>query len=115
MALSHALIELSGITSPLLHDESGLAALAIAAAGALGLTAHGPPSARSGPRGIAVGLMGHGGHVVLHAEPDTGRVLVDVITPGTTPAGRAVEVIARRLGVALPEGPVGSRESGVTK
>jgi S-adenosylmethionine/arginine decarboxylase-like enzyme len=102
MPLSHALIELTGITNPLLHDESGLAALAIAAGGALGLTAHGPPSARSGPRGIAVGLMGHGGHVVLHAQPNSASILVDIVTPGNTPAGRAVEVIARRLGVAVP-------------
>jgi S-adenosylmethionine/arginine decarboxylase-like enzyme len=102
MALSHILSELTGITSPLLHDESGLSALAIAAGGALGLTAHGPPTARSGPRGIAVGLLGHGGHVVLHSRPDAGCVLVDVVTPGTTHASRALEVIAKRLGVAVP-------------
>jgi S-adenosylmethionine/arginine decarboxylase-like enzyme len=99
---SHTLTELTGITAPLLSDENGLAALAIAAGGALGLTAHGPPTAKSGPRGIAVGLLGHGGHVVLHARPENGSILVDVVTPGTTPAGRAVEVIARRLGVVVP-------------
>jgi S-adenosylmethionine/arginine decarboxylase-like enzyme len=49
-----------------------------------------------------VGLLGHGGHVVLHARPENGSILVDVVTPGTTPAGRAVEVIARRLGVVVP-------------
>lgn len=102
MGISHTIIELTGITNPLLHDESGLAALAIAAGGALGLTAHGPPSARSGPRGIAVGLLGHGGHVVMHARPDNGSILIDIVTPGTTPAARAVEVIARRLGVPAP-------------
>ncbi len=100
--ISHILTELTNVTSPLLHDESGLAALAIAAGGALGLTAHGPPAAKSGPRGIAIGLLGHGGHVVMHVQPDAGSVLVDVVTPGTTPAARAVEVIARRLGVAVP-------------
>jgi S-adenosylmethionine/arginine decarboxylase-like enzyme len=104
MAISHTLTELTGITVPLLHDENGLAALAIAAGGALGLTAHGPPTVRSGPRGIAVGLLGHGGHVVLHAHPESGTILVDVVTPGTTAAGRAVEVIARRLGVVAPAG-----------
>ena len=101
MAISSSLTELTGITSPLLTDESGLAALAIAAGGALGLTAHGPPTAKSGPRGIAVGLLGHGGHVILHAAPAQGSVLVDIVTPGTTPATRAIEVIARRLGVEL--------------
>lgn len=99
---SHTLTELTGITAPLLSDESGLAALAIAAGGALGLTAHGPPAVRSGPRGIAVGLLGHGGHVVFHAHPDNGSILVDVLTPGTTPAARAVEVVARRLGATVP-------------
>src|SRR5262245_56936853 len=101
---SHTLTELTGVTAPLLNDESGLSALAIAACGALGLTAHGPPSAKSGPRGIAVGLLGHGGHVVLHVQPESGSILIDVLTPGPTPASRAVEVIARRLGVAVPAG-----------
>lgn len=99
MAISHTLTELTGITTPLLGDESGLAALVIAAGGALGLTAHGPPTSKSGPRGIAVGLLGHGGHVILHAVPSAGSVLIDIVTPGTTPAARALEVIARRLGV----------------
>jgi S-adenosylmethionine/arginine decarboxylase-like enzyme len=101
MPFSHALTELTGITVPTLADEHALAALAIAAAGAIGLTAHGPPTTRSGPQGIAVGLLGHGGHVVLHARPGGGVCLVDVVTPTSTPPARAVEVIARRLGVAI--------------
>lgn len=98
---SHTFTELTGITTPLLADEHALSALAIAAGGAIGLTAHGPPTARSGPRGLAIGLLGHGGHVVLHAQPEQGQILVDVVTPGTTPPSRAVEVIARRLGVSV--------------
>lgn len=102
MPFSHALTELSGITAPTLADEHALAALAIAAAGAIGLTPHGPPLARSGPQGIAVSLLGHGGHVVLHAHPASGACLVDVVTPNAMPPSRAVEVIARRLGVVVP-------------
>ncbi len=98
--MQHALTELTGITAPTLADEQALAALAIAAAGALGLTPHGPPTTRTGPQGIAVGLLGHGGHIVLHAEPALGRCLVDVVTPNATPPARALEVVARRLGVA---------------
>ena len=98
--MQHALTELTGITAPTLADEPALAALAIAAAGALGLTPHGPPTTRTGPQGIAVGLLGHGGHIVLHAEPALGRCLVDVVTPNATPPARALEVVARRLGVA---------------
>jgi S-adenosylmethionine/arginine decarboxylase-like enzyme len=98
---SHSLTELNGITGPLLGDEAGLAALAIAAAGAIGLNAYGPPTTRAGPRGIAIGLLGHGGHIVLHAVPGEGSVLVDVVTSGTTQPARAVEVIARRLGATV--------------
>lgn len=101
MAFAHHLTELTGITAGILGDEHALAALAIAAAGAIGLNAHGPPTVKSGPFGIAVGLLGHGGHIVLHAEPSNGRCVVDVITPGATAPSRAAEVIARRLGVAL--------------
>lgn len=100
--VAHTITELSGITSPALSDDHALAALAIAAAGAIGLTPHGPPTTRSGPRGIAVGLLGHGGHLVIHAAPEAGSCLVDVVTPGTTPPTRALEVIARRLGVTAP-------------
>jgi len=102
---AHALTELSGISSPTLGDEHALAALAIAAAGAIGLTPHGPPVTRAGPQGIAVSLLGHGGHVVLHARPGSGACLVDVVTPNPTPPARALEVIARRLGVTAPAHP----------
>jgi S-adenosylmethionine/arginine decarboxylase-like enzyme len=101
MTFSHALTELTGITAPTLADERALAALAIAAAGAIGLTAHGPPAICTGPRGIAIGLIGHGGHVVLHAEPAQGSCLVDVVTSSVIPPTRALDVIARRLGVAV--------------
>jgi hypothetical protein len=57
---SHTITDLGGVTTPTLADEQALAALTIAAAGAIGLTAHGPPVTRTGPQGIAVGLLGHG-------------------------------------------------------
>ncbi len=95
----HLLTLLQGITSETLADDHALSALVIAAAGAIGLTPHGPPTARTSPQGIAVGLLGHGGHLVLHAEPAHGRCLVDVVTPGAVAPARALEVIARRLGV----------------
>lgn len=100
--VQHALTEFHGVTAPILADAQALAALTIAAAGALGLTAHGPPTTRTGPQGIAVGLLGHGGHVVLHARPGDGTCLVDVVTPNVAPPSRAFDVVARRLGVTVP-------------
>ncbi len=99
---SHSITDLGGITAPTLADEQALAALTIAAAGAIGLTAHGPPLTRTGPQGIAVGLLGHGGHIILHARPAIGACLVDVLTSGATSPQRGIEVIARRLGVTVP-------------
>ena len=100
----HQLVHLTDITSPLLADEHGLAALTIAAAGAIGLPAYGPPTSRSGPLGTAVALLAHGGHIILHAEPGAGSCMVDVLTPGTLVRLRAVEVVARRLGTIVPAG-----------
>lgn len=102
MPVTHHLVHLTDISSPLLADEHGLAALSIAAAGAIGLPAHGPPTTRTGPLGSAVALLAHGGHLIIHAEPATGRCIVDVLTPGTIPPLRAIEVIARRLGTIVP-------------
>jgi S-adenosylmethionine/arginine decarboxylase-like enzyme len=104
MSAPHLLTELSGISAPMLGDEQALAALVVAAGGALGLTPHGPPLSRTGPRGIAVGLLGHGGHIVLHAEPARGTCLVDIVSPAGVLPNRALEVIARRLGVSAPAG-----------
>ena len=92
---------LTGILPSRLGDETLLAGAVIAAAGAVGLTPHGTPIARSSPRGLALGLLGHGGHIVLHAEPDAGGCLVDVVVPAPGSAERAVEVIARRLGAQI--------------
>jgi S-adenosylmethionine/arginine decarboxylase-like enzyme len=95
---AHTIQLLTGIAGPRLSDETGLPAVAIAAASAAGLTPHGPPVTRVGPRGVAVSLLCHAGHLVLHAVPETGTVLVDVVGPAGAPLARALEVIGRRLG-----------------
>ncbi|MEO8637231.1 MAG: S-adenosylmethionine decarboxylase [Gemmatimonadales bacterium] len=104
MPVTHQLVQLTDITSPLLADEQGMAALAIAAAGAIGLSAYGPPTTRTGPLGSAVALLAHGGHIILHSAPATGCCIVDVLAPGTLSPRRAIEVIARRLGTTAPAG-----------
>ena len=60
----------------------------VAAAGAVGLTALGPPVVREGPRGISVGMLCQNGHVVLHAMPEEGICLVDVVAREPADASR---------------------------
>lgn len=93
----HHHTELTALGGPKLADPDALAGLVIAAASAVGLQGHGPPVARSGPRGVAVVLVGHGGHLALHTIPDEGRAILDLVVPAPATPQRAVEIITRRL------------------
>ena len=57
---------------PASRDADGLSAVVVAAAGAVGMPALGPPIVREGPRGVAVALLCREGHIVLHALPREG-------------------------------------------
>ena len=94
---SHHISELHKLSGARLAEEQSLAAVTIAAASAVGLIPYGTPLVRSGPRGTAVALLAHGGHLVLHAVPDEGKVLVDLVAPGPVDASRALEILIRRL------------------
>lgn len=94
----HHHTELTSLGSPRLADPESLAGLVIAAASAVGLQGHAPPVAQAGPRGVAVVLVGHGGHFALHTIPDEGRAVVDLVAPAPANPERAVEIIVRRLG-----------------
>ena len=98
MTFDSHVTHLTNLPGSRLADENGLSAVAIAAAGAIGLSAYGPPVVRSGPKGIVVGLLCHGGHIVLHARPEEGLCLVDIAAAAPASAARGAEVIARRLG-----------------
>ncbi|MEP7327287.1 MAG: S-adenosylmethionine decarboxylase [Gemmatimonadota bacterium] len=98
MTASHRLSNLTGVAGARLGDAEGLSAVAIAAAAATGMSSYGTPVVKSGPRGIVVGLLCHGGHVIVHAIPEESRCLVDVLVMGPGSADRGIEVIARRLG-----------------
>ncbi len=98
----HVSVELHGIPGATLGDHAGLSGLALAAAGAVGLSPHDAPIARSGPRGIVVALLCHGGHVVLHALPEQNRCLVELTARAPAPVQRGVDVIAKRLGTTSP-------------
>jgi S-adenosylmethionine/arginine decarboxylase-like enzyme len=97
LAFVHHHAELTALGSPRLADPESLAGLVIAAASAVGLQGHAPPVARTGPRGVAVVLVGHGGHFALHTIPDEGRAFVDLVAPAPAHPERAIEIILRRL------------------
>ncbi len=92
------LVEFVELTPTTLGDPDALAAVLVAAAGAMGLTPLGPPVVRRGPRGWAASLIGDDGHIVLHTAPDQGRCLINVVARTPAAAERGGDVIARRLG-----------------
>lgn len=94
---SHHITELTNLSGARLAEEQTLAAVTIAAASAVGLIPYGTPLTRTGPQGIAVALLAHGGHLVLHAVPEERRCLVDLVTPGPVDPKRALEILLRRL------------------
>ena len=96
-SFSHHITELSNLSGARLAEEPTLAATTIAAASAVGLVPYGTPLVRSGPRGTAVALLAHGGHLVLHAVPAEGRCLVDLVVPGPSDPQKALEILIRRL------------------
>ncbi len=96
-SFSHHITELPNLSGQRLAEEATLSAVAIAAASAVGLVPYGTPLARSGPRGTAVALLAHGGHLVLHAVPEEGKCLVDLVSPKPMDPARALEILVRRL------------------
>lgn len=96
-SFSHHITELTNLSGQRLAEEATLSATTIAAASAIGLVPYGTPLTRSGPRGTAVALLAHGGHLVLHAVPEEGTCLVDIVTPGRLDPTRALEILIRRL------------------
>jgi len=95
-------VELGGIQPALLADTGALAAALIAAAGAVGLATEGPPAVLRSADGVAVALVCRDGHLVMHTGPEAGVCLVDVAAREPRPVELGMEIIARRLGVAVP-------------
>jgi S-adenosylmethionine/arginine decarboxylase-like enzyme len=90
-------LELAGISGARLADANGLSAIVVAAAGAVGMPALGPPVVRESPSGVAVAMLCRDGHIVLHTVPDEGLCFVDVVARAPADVGRGVEVISRGL------------------
>lgn len=97
---NHHVLELTEVVSTRLSDSGGLASIVVAAAGAVGMFALGPPEVRPGPRGIAVGMLCRDGHIVLHTSPEEGLCVVDILARAPADVTRGLEVIARRLTAA---------------
>ncbi len=93
--------EVSGIAPQRLLDTSQLAVAVVAAAGAMGMSADGPPVTRGSPQENSVALLCREGHVVLHAVPGEGICLVDLAGRPGVQLQRGLDVIARRLGTAI--------------
>jgi S-adenosylmethionine/arginine decarboxylase-like enzyme len=89
--------DLGGIAPGRVSDPQALAALTLAAANAAGLHPAAPPIAQAGPNGVVVVLGCHGGHVALHAVPETGVCFADVVAVGKAQPQRGLDVIIRRL------------------
>ncbi|MBA3555259.1 MAG: S-adenosylmethionine decarboxylase [Gemmatimonadales bacterium] len=94
---NHQVIELADLVSARLSDVDGLSAMVVAASGAVGMFALGPPVVREGPRGIAIGMLCRDGHIVLHTAPLEGVCFVDIVARAPANVGRGIEVIVRRL------------------
>ena len=97
---NHAVLELTEIVSARLSDVDGLSSVVVAAAGAVGMLALGPPVVREGPRGIAIGMLCRNGHIVIHTVPEEGICFVDVAARLPAEASRGVDVIVRRFSPA---------------
>ena len=93
----HAFADLGGIAPGRLNDAQSLGTLSLAAANAAGLQPVAPPIAQSGPDGVVILLACHGGHVAIHAVPDTGTCFADIATVGKGTPQRGLDVITRRL------------------
>jgi S-adenosylmethionine/arginine decarboxylase-like enzyme len=101
---NHDCVELTSLVSDRLGDPDALSAMLVAAAGAVGLSALGPPVVRQGPRGIAVGMLCRDGHIIVHTSPDDATCFVDIVARVPADVGKGIDVIFRRLGVQIGEG-----------
>ena len=90
-------VQLTELVPAKLADADGLAAMVVAASGAVGMFALGPPIVREGPIGVAVGMLCRDGHIVVHTSPDEGMCLVDIVARAPADVNRGIDVIIRRL------------------
>jgi S-adenosylmethionine/arginine decarboxylase-like enzyme len=97
---NHQTLELTAIPGGLLADGAALSAIVVAAAGAVGMPAHGPPTVRHGTGSTVVAMLCREGHIVIHTAAEEGLCFVDIAARSPADVRKGMEVIARRLGAA---------------
>ena len=97
-AFTHLIADFVGASPEELRDTNLLAGLLVAAAGAAGLTTVGTPLVRRLPSNMVSGvLLLDGCHMSVHAVPERGLLMLDVLALSTYDAEKALDVFARRL------------------
>ena len=97
-AFRHLLADFAGASAQQLGDGALLSGLLIAAAGATGLSGAAAPVVRSLPGdGVTVVLILEDSHMVVHAFPRRGVLLLDVLAPADRELAPALDVFTRRL------------------
>jgi S-adenosylmethionine/arginine decarboxylase-like enzyme len=97
-AFDHTIVELHDVPPERLSDAAALSALVVAAAGAVGMPPHTPPIVKHATGTLAVGLLCREGHIVLHASPQEGLCVIDVVARLPSRTAHGIDVITRRLG-----------------
>ena len=97
-AFNHLTLELPALTGGLLADSAALSSIVVAAAGAVGMPALGPPAVREGSGTLVVAMLCREGHIVIHASASEGLCFVDIAARAPADVSKGIEVIARRLG-----------------
>ena len=90
--------ELSGIPAERLRNVEMIGGLLIAAAGAAGFNSLGVPASRTRPDGACdAALLLDQAHLVVHALPEQGILVIDLFAPAPHDLGKALDVFTRRL------------------
>jgi S-adenosylmethionine/arginine decarboxylase-like enzyme len=90
--------ELSGIPAETLRNVETIGGLLIAAAGAAGFNSLGVPVSRKRPDGACdAALLLDQAHLVVHALPEQGILVIDLFAPAPHDLGKALDVFTRRL------------------
>lgn len=90
--------ELSGVPADQLRNVETIGGLLIAAAGAAGFNSLGVPVNRTRPDGACdAALLLDQAHLVVHALPERGILVLDLFAPVSHDLGKALDVFTRRL------------------